>query len=163
MAAESSASGQARCRRVGHGDPVAAVMAVLAPLMLAQSFLRIQFRRFAVALVVICLSVAPLPLAPAHDPLTFSTAEAARHAVLVAQDIAEHGHSHDDGEAQEQFAGHLHGHDPADHSHQAAFFAGNSSDWALPSSRRWPSQMADLPDPAAGFGIERPPKRLLSL
>lgn len=163
MAADPLASGQARRRRAAYRHAVAAVMTVFAPLVLAQAWFGLHGRKTMAALVALCLSLAPLPLASAHDPLTLSAAEAARHAVLMAQDVAEHGHSHDDGAAQEQSPGHLHGHDPADHSHQAAFFAGTSSDWVLPASQRWPSQMADLPEPAAGFGIERPPRRLPSL
>lgn len=54
---------------------------------------------------------------PSHDPVALAAAEAERHALLEAQ-IAEHGHSHDDGEEHEQVAGHTHGHNPADHSHE---------------------------------------------
>jgi hypothetical protein len=142
---------------------VAAILVVLEPIIIALSWLRSRHRQVAVALIAVCLASAPLPLASSHDTLTISTAEAARHAVLVAQEIAEHGHSHDDGEPHEQSAGHLHGHDPADHSHQAVFLAGTSSNWCLPPSRHWSALIGELPDPATGFGIERPPKQAMSL
>jgi hypothetical protein len=109
------------------------------------------------------LAVAPLPLASAHNPLALAAADSERHADLMAQEIAEHGHSHDDGEAHEQSGGHMHGHDPADHSHQFAFFAGSASHWGLPAPQRWPSSRSGQPDPAAGSGIDRPPKQTMSL
>lgn len=54
---------------------------------------------------------------PSHDPVALAAAEAERHAQLEAA-IAEHGHSHDDGDDHERTAGHSHGHNPADHSHE---------------------------------------------
>lgn len=156
MVAESAAAGETRCRPARRCHSGAGLFAILSALCLG-------VRRAAVALVVLCLTLAPLPPASAHDPLALSAAEAERHAALVAQEIAEHGHSHGDGEAHEQGTGHLHGHDPADHSHQVGFFAVSSSQWGLPASQRWPSELAELPDPAPGFGIDRPPKRSMSL
>jgi hypothetical protein len=116
-----------------------------------------------VAVLSAALALAPLPLASAHDPLALSAAEAARHAALVAQEIAEHGHSHEDGDDHEQSPGHMHGHDPADHSHQFAFFPGNAGHCGLPAPQRWPSFLIGPPDPATGFGIERPPKSMMSV
>lgn len=54
---------------------------------------------------------------PSHDPAALAAAEAERHAQLEAE-IAEHGHSHNDGDDHERVAGHSHGHNPADHSHE---------------------------------------------
>lgn len=53
----------------------------------------------------------------AHLPIDIEAAEQTRHAEL-ASIIDDHGHSHDDGEAEEQHVGHNHGHNPADHSHE---------------------------------------------
>jgi hypothetical protein len=140
---------------------------ILLPAVLAlsalRSGLRKRLRRMAVVVMIACLAAAPMPLTSGHDPLTSPAADAARHAALVAQEIAGHGHSHDDGEAHAQGAGHQHGHDPADHSHQVAFFADHAGGWGLPPPQRWPSMMAELPDPATGFAIERPPKQAMSL
>jgi hypothetical protein len=137
-----------------------ALLPVLASLLLRS---RAMFRKLSIVTTAAALALAPLPLASAHAPLALAAAEDARHAALIAQEIAEHGHSHDDGEAHEQSGGHMHGHDPADHSHQFAFFAGSASHWGLPAPQRWPSSRSGQPDPAAGSGIDRPPKQTLSL
>ena len=163
---ESSACGQNG--KVGR-EPIFAhaLMTMFSTLvsLLSRSWtaLRTTFRNLAVRAMAASLALAPLPLASAHDPLSLAAAESARHAALVAQEIAEHGHSHDDGEAHEQSGGHMHGHDPADHSHQFAFFAGSASQWGLPAPQRWPSSRSGPPDPATGFGIDRPPKRMMPL
>lgn len=52
-----------------------------------------------------------------HDPVALAAAEAERHGQFEA-DIAGHGHSHDDGQEYERSTGHMHGHNPADHSHE---------------------------------------------
>jgi ABC-type Zn2+ transport system substrate-binding protein/surface adhesin len=140
---------------------------LLAPFIWLLSHFRIALAKrikvIAVVAITAGLALAPMPLASAHDPLALAAAESARHAALAAQETAEHGHSHDDGEAHEQSDGHLHGHDPADHSHQFAFFAGSASQWGLPLPQRWPSSRSGTPDPATGFGIDRPPKQAMSL
>lgn len=156
MTPKAAASRLARRSRALGARAVTRLMAILSALSLGP-------RQLAVALLVFCLVLAPLPLASAHDPLALSGAEAERHAAMMAQEIAEHGHSHDDGDPHEPEAGHLHGHDPADHSHQIGFFGVSSSQLALPALQRWPSVQAEFPDPATGFGIERPPKQAMSL
>lgn len=149
-------------RRVALTANAHIVVPVIWLLSRIRSSLHSRVRRLAVAVLSAALALAPLPLASAHDPLALSAAEAARHAALVAQDIAEHGHSHEDGDDHEQSPGHMHGHDPADHSHQFAFFPGNAGHWGLPAPQRWPSFLSGPPDPATGFGIDRPPKSMLS-
>jgi hypothetical protein len=79
----------------------------------------------------------------------------------AALEIVEHGHSHDDGETHDQTSGHMHGHDPADHSHQFAFLSGSSGHWSLPSPEGWPQAWNGAPDPATGSGIDRPPKQMM--
>ncbi len=177
--AESAGSGQTRLK--GEREPMAAhalrmMISTLASLLSRSrtTALRAAFRKLAVTTLAVGLALAPLPLASAHDPLALAAAESAwhaallaqesaRHAALLAQEIAEHGHSHDDGEAHEQSGGHMHGHDPADHSHQFAFVAGSASQWGLPAPERWPSSRSGPPDPATGSGIDRPPKQAMSL
>jgi hypothetical protein len=87
----------------------------------------------------------------------------AHHAGLAGQHDADHGHSHDHGETTDHSASHKHGHDPADHSHQYAFLSGGGDQWGLPPAQRWPSALSGSPDAAMGVGIERPPKRAMSL
>jgi hypothetical protein len=82
---------------------------------------------------------------------------------LVAQETAEHGHSHEDGDDHEQSPGHTHGHDPADHSHQFAFFPGNAGHWGLPAPQFWPSFLIGPLEPKTGSGIDRPPKSMMSV
>lgn len=111
--------------------------------------------------VAMALVLAPLPHGDAHDPLALASAEMARHAALQAE-IAEHGHAHDDGHEHEQSSGHMHGHDPADHSHQTIFFAGAASHFSPPPSEGWPSSLSNVNDPGTAFGIDRPPKHSVS-
>ena len=40
------------------------------------------------------------------------------YSAATALEVAEHGHSHDDGDVEEQNVGHFHGHNAADHSHE---------------------------------------------
>lgn len=108
-------------------------------------------RKLLVAVLAAGMILAPLPAAFAHDRI-----EAPAHAAAAAQEAAEHGHDHDDGDT----AGHAHGgHDPADHSHQFAFLATAACSVMTPFPQRWPSLWNGTPDPASGLGIDRPPKR----
>lgn len=52
-----------------------------------------------------------------HNPYAIALAEATRHAELAAE-VADHGHSHDEGDESEQRPGHVHGHNPGDHVHE---------------------------------------------
>lgn len=117
--------------------------------------LRGRWRKLVATIIAAGLVLSPIPMASAH--------EGAWHAAEAAQEIAEHGHSHDDGEAHDQTSGHMHGHDPADHSHQFAFLSGSSGRWGLPSPDGWPPAWNGAPDPATGSGIDRPPKQMMSL
>jgi hypothetical protein len=120
-------------------------------------------RGLALAILSAALALAPVPLASTHDLPAFTAAESARHATLIAQEIADHGHSHEDGDAHEQAHGHLHGHDPADHSHQLAFLPVTTDQSGQPLPQRWPSFLSGPLDPATGIGIDRPPKGLMYL
>lgn len=113
-----------------------------------------RLRKLAATIIAAGLVLSPMPMASAH--------EGAWQAAEAAQEIAEHGHSHDDGEAHDQTSGHMHGHDPADHSHQFAFLSGSSGHWGLPSPEGWPPTWNGAPDTATGSGIDRPPKQMMS-
>lgn len=148
-AVESSRTGK-KGRRLS--APALAVL--LAPLLR-------RLRPIATLAIAIALIFAPLPIGSAHDPVALAAAEMERHATLQAE-IAEHGHAHDDGHEHEQSSGHMHGHDPADHSHQSVFVPCSASHWSLPPAQCWPSMVSEIRDPATGSGIDRPPKHVLA-
>lgn len=52
-----------------------------------------------------------------HGSVNLEVAEQVEHAKLASK-IDDHGHSHDDGEPEEQHGSHGQGHNPADHSHE---------------------------------------------
>jgi hypothetical protein len=113
-------------------------------------------RKLIVSAVAAGLILMPLPAAFGHEGVE-----------ILAQtelDGAEHGHSHDDGETEHSSASHGHGgHDPADHSHQFALLAGAALDAVMPLPKGWSPLAHGRPDQAADFGIDRPPKRMMSL
>lgn len=153
--------------RASLADAFPALMTIVAAVSRLSCSLRwalmTGLRRWIVALIAGGLAFAPLPLGSFHDALALSTAEIARHSALAMQDTAEHGHTHEEGESQEQAPGHLHGHDPVDHSHQFAFFVSGDGDWGLPAPQRWALFVGDPPDPAFAFSIDRPPKLATSV
>jgi hypothetical protein len=164
-AAEASVSSEERHRSGNLRGSAAGLLLVFASLSYLFARAQLLFlgssRKMAVTAVAIALGLAPLPLIAAHHPSAGVTAESVMHAALLERDVAEHGHGHDHGEAHEPAGGHIHGHDPADHSHQFAFFSGSTSHRGLPPPRGWPSLMSVMPDPATGLGIDRPPKLTL--
>ena len=95
-----------------------------------------------------------------HDPVALAVAEAERHAQLETG-IAEHGHSHDDGEEDERVAGHSPGHNPADHSHETPTTPPGIAAAVPPLLRTWlpmPPQTAHL---GASYRLERPPRPIV--
>ncbi|WP_222872662.1 hypothetical protein [Hankyongella ginsenosidimutans] len=104
--------------------------------------------------------LSPIGTSTSHNPVALAAAEAARHAELAAQ-IEAHGHSHDDGEADERSPGHSHGHNPADHSHETASTLPDFTQPVPPIGRRW----LDYPPSVAAletlFRLERPPRPIL--
>jgi hypothetical protein len=93
---------------------------------------------------------------PPHDPKAFSAAEADRHAQLEAE-IAEHGHSHDDGEEHERTADYPHGHNPADHSHETPTTPPGSAPFLPAMTRSWMPMPPHAADLGASYRLERPP------
>ena len=87
--------------------------------MMIRRLLERAFRIVTVLAVAFAVLSAPAGHSASHDPLALVAAEAERHAVLAAETAA-HGHSHDDGDVDEQSPGHAHGHDSADHLHDKA-------------------------------------------
>jgi len=160
MTAEDTAPiGRKESRSGGHSaTAVCSIPALLAVLLvLLRGF--VAPRRLIASAVTAGLLLAPLPAAFAHDGL-----ELALLASVSAQDGPEHGHSHDDDGYGDNPAGHAHnGHDAADHSHQFAFLAVSVSHRVLSLPQCWPSLRNGTPDQAARCGIDRPPKRMMSL
>ncbi len=153
-----------RKRCMSGGEPVAwrgaafFLASVFRLLMGSRFILRQRLREAAIAIMVGCLILAPVPLATHHDLPPPADAKSAWLSGHSAHDHAGHGHSHDDDESHDRAAGHLHGHDPADHSHQFAHFPGGLRHWNWPAPQRWPRTLTGLPESAAAFGIDRPPK-----
>ena len=122
-----------------------------------------------VSSAVLCLVVA-LAMAfgsllphPTHstspDMAALAAAGEDAHAQLEAE-IVEHGHSHDDGE-DERVAGHSHGHNPADHSHETPTTPPGIAAAVPPLLRTWlpmPPQTAHL---GASYRLERPPRPIV--
>ena len=97
---------------------------------------------------------------PSHYPVALVAAETERHAQLEAE-IAEHGHSHDDGEEHERAAGHSHDHNPADHSHEMPTTPPGSAPVVPALLRTWmpmPPQTAHI---GASYRLERPPRPIV--
>lgn len=81
--------------------------------------IRQVFRTLCMVVLAVGVLTAPAGHSASHDPLALAAAEAERHAELAAE-IAAHGHSHDDGDLDEQAPGHAHGHNSGDHLHDKA-------------------------------------------
>ncbi|PSM19725.1 hypothetical protein [Nitratireductor sp. StC3] len=97
---------------------------------------------------------------PSHDPVALAAVEAERHAQLEAE-IAEHGHSHDDGEDHEQVAGHSHGHNPADHSHETPTTPPGSSPDVPTLVQAIVPTSPDAAHLGASYRLERPPRPIV--
>ena len=112
-------------------------------------------------LVIMGLAFTPGYVLASHCPDPLATAELVRHADLGAETVSDHGHSHEDGDSDERGPGHVHGHDPADHSHQLTFTAPASVPPLQVTGQGWqlPGQSALLGEPDSG--LERPPRSVL--
>jgi hypothetical protein len=76
---------------------------------------------------------------------------------LAAADVDE-GHTHEDGRPEERHAGHSHGHDPTDHTHEVPAPA-DSGGQAFPVvSRSWRAMASPSQGHGPSFGIKRPPR-----
>lgn len=121
-----------------------------------------MFRRALLCLLALTLQLSAYQAIARHDPGAALTAESERHVVLNQQSLA-HGHIHDDGENDERVAGHLHGHNPADHSHDppvsvAAIYLDPQAD-----ARGWPRRVETAMNGRSGDSIDRPPESLSSM
>ncbi len=114
--------------------------------------------RLALALAMtLAVLLTPAAQTASHNPAALAHAAAERHAVLAAWP-ADHGHAHHDGWPAERHAGHTHGHDPADHSHDIpAPVASASGPGPLPAAA-WRAPALRSHDDRLSFGIDRPPR-----
>jgi hypothetical protein len=96
-----------------------------------------------------------------HNPAALVQAEAERHAQLAVE-VADHGHSHFDGEEAERLPGHVHGHNSADHIHDPAMIV------PVPGLRQRAPVRVTMPAIQEGatlglqHGLDRPPRRLVT-
>ena len=124
--------------------------------------------RLALAFAV-TLSLLSAPLGPSgsHDPAALAQAEAERHAALAephgdpghthGQEWG-HDHEHEDGWPAERHAGHAHGHDPADHSHDVPAPPAFVGQGFLKLGGAWHAPAPSSHEPGPSFGIDRPPR-----
>jgi hypothetical protein len=87
------------------------------------------FRFFLALTLTLGMQVSAANISVSHLPVSEELIEQARHAALSIE-VDGHGHSHEDGEIDEQHVGHNHGHNPSDHSHEtphllAHFYSGS--------------------------------------
>lgn len=116
--------------------------------------------RLVAAVLILGLLLAPGFGSPDRDSMSPDAAE--RHVAGEALASSDHGHSHEDDDPVGHPAGHLHGHDPADHSHQFGFVHQAAVEAAPSTDRKWPAQTPSRAEPALPYGIERPPKSVLT-
>lgn len=81
---------------------------------------RSVFRLVITMAVVISMQLSAIRISMSHLPNQIEAAELTRHSQLTSPQNM-HGHSHYDGEVEEQRSGHNHGHDAADHSHEMLY------------------------------------------
>lgn len=115
-------------------------------------------RRAAVALAMVLALVAmPVGNSSAHDPWQAAIAEAERHEALE-REIAEHGHSHDDGAWDEQHSGHLHGHNATDHAHDTPASPPPFLTVQMTRQAAWAKASPDEGARAHSYRIDKPPR-----
>jgi hypothetical protein len=116
--------------------------------------------RFAIAMIVaVAMTLAPPINIVAHGTVDSTQTEQARHAALTQTD-ADHGHSHDDGDAQERLPGHFHGHNSADHSHDTGHAVLIRTPEQVATPGTWHSAEPIRPVPDQRFRLDRPPRAL---
>ena len=95
-----------------------------------------------------------------HDSFAILAAEKQAHAEF-ADGTSDHGHVHDEGDQKEREPGHVHGHNPADHSHETAGMVAHLTYVLAPSVRTLSIHALHQPEPAERWRLERPPKSAL--
>lgn len=113
-----------------------------------------------ITLVVVILSLMAISaraISSSHDPFALALAEMQRHVDLPLT-ASDHGHTHALGLEEERQAGHLHGHNSFDHTHEVQNLPPEISQSLGSLSRVWrPAPYPPAPQ-ARNFRIDRPPK-----
>jgi hypothetical protein len=122
----------------------------------------VRLHSVALRVVIACAMAVSLLFAPtggssSHDPFALAEIEAKRHLELAAE-IAEHGHSHDDGWDSESEPGHLHGHNAADHLHDTPACPPTMTALIVRTGDPW--RIGAIPQslPVRVFELDRPPR-----
>ena len=114
--------------------------------------------RVAIAFTMaISLMLAPAGGSSSHDPVALAQAETERHQAL-ADEIADHGHSHDDGWSGESEPGHLHGHNAADHLHDTPSDPPSMTSLHVQVGDLWRISAISGFLPLRVFELDRPPR-----
>jgi len=92
-----------------------------------------------------------------HLPSHLEVGGQVKIAALVAQ-IEDHGHAHDDIAVEEQNSQHMHGVNPADHSHEVPHLAGLPCQFNRVVVRSCVDGTPVLMTPGGSYRLERPPK-----
>jgi hypothetical protein len=121
-----------------------------------------RLQSVALRVVIACAVALSLLLAPtggssSHDPFILAEIEAERHLELAAE-MAEHGHSHDDGWENESEPGHLHGHNAADHLHDTPNCPPSMAALTVRTGDPWRIGAMPQPLPERVFVLDRPPR-----
>jgi hypothetical protein len=111
-----------------------------------------------IAVAVVLSNIATLS---AHMPNQLAKAEDERHLQFQIE-IAEHGHSHDDGFEDDHHHGHHHGHhqghDAADHSHDVPNMLSDAVTVTRAAVRDWLAGPPATYSPDEAFRLKRPPR-----
>ncbi|MER8755714.1 hypothetical protein NKH69_08520 [Mesorhizobium sp. M0976] len=103
----------------------------------------------------------PVGYSASHDPVALAAATIERQVEAAAQ-IENHDHANDDGVADEQSAGHFHGHNAADHSHETASTPADFAPTVPQIERGWLKYQPTFVDPDTTFRLDRPPRPFLA-
>ena len=120
------------------------------------------FRRFLLGLLAFAVQLSACQAIARHAPSATLAAEAERHAELKQQSAA-HGHIHDDGDDGERVRGHVHGHNPADHSHDTPIGVAQSGVDIPLVQQGWPPQAGPILSGRNSDPMDRPPEYLSSM
>tara|TARA_R110002110_G_scaffold757_3_gene2892 strand:- start:6275 stop:6700 length:426 start_codon:yes stop_codon:yes gene_type:complete len=103
-----------------------------------------------------------LPLAVGHsaaDAFALAMTEETRHDILSPAS-EEHGHVHEGGESEERLPGHVHGHNPLDHSHETPSVMAVLSIFGPEIFPVWDAGTVFTPIHGPPHLIERPPRNI---
>lgn len=116
-------------------------------------------RLFLALALTLGMLISAVSVSVSHLPVNAELAEQTRHAELSVE-VGDHGHSHDDGEIEEQRAGHDHGHNPADHSHETPHLLADFYSTGPETARIHFIEIPQSNELGALARLDRPPKSI---